>query len=110
MSTRAQQWNPVWGPLTKESIRRRHADCGSNHVSRRTHSAGTQYVGRTSPGVCYVLRGSCRYEFDGIVVSIASQQFAHLPGGEFHFSAGDDGVELVMVWPLPDDWPSSPAS
>ena len=54
-------------------------------------------------GLCYVLRGACRYDF-GESVTIQAGEVAELPAGDYEFEVlGADDVELVMVWELPPE-------
>jgi hypothetical protein len=62
---------------------------------------GTTFRGVTRSGACYVLAGSCRYEFEGRSIELRCGQFTELPDGEFGFEVlGAEPLLLVRAWKL----------
>jgi hypothetical protein len=88
----------VHGPLTEDTIRKRHQPSEAYRISRFVYPRGTSFRGTMRPGVCYVLQGTCRYDGHEIV----SGQQAELSGGDYSFeTVGEETVEIILVWPLP---------
>jgi hypothetical protein len=92
-----------FGPLSLEAIRSIHQPANRHRISPNSYAAGTSFSGSTQEGVCYVLRGSVRFEFPGgESLTLRSGQFGTLPRGTFGFEVlGPDAAEVVRVWKLP---------
>ena len=101
----AHVWNSQdWGPMTEESIRRRHSPAGSHRLSVSHYPPGTSFPGVMKAGTCYVLRGKCRYTFQDSVV-LSRGTWSELPGGQFHFEVlGNEELTVVTAWLLPPEF------
>jgi hypothetical protein len=98
-----KEWNEELGPMDESSIRKLHTPAECYRVSTYSYAPGATFRGAMRPGLCYILQGSCRYDF-GFKILLRKGQVARLPGGEYDFAAlGDDGVVVTLVWELPFD-------
>jgi hypothetical protein len=96
-----QQWDDERdGPLTEESVRRRHQPANAFRVSRLSYPPGARFVGAARAGTTFVLDGSCRIAGRDWSVELCKGQYADLPEGKFDFETVE-GVTIVSVWLLP---------
>lgn len=91
------------GALSVEAIRRRLDHPGRYRVSSQRFPPGARFAGTARAGSFYVLSGACRYTAGDEAVEVAAGQGCETPEGEYELAvAGDEAVEVVRVWALPE--------
>lgn len=97
-----------WSELSQESIsleaiRKLHAPPSHFRVSPYRYPAGTAFPGSARAGRIYVLSGQCSFIVGDWRAELAPATYADSPSGGFEFQVlGDDAVELVRAWELPE--------
>jgi hypothetical protein len=99
---KTSQWAHYFDGEPSEEILRLHFARPRYRLVRSTYRPRLQFTGMMGPGTCYVLRGACRYVFNGAAVTLKTGEFCEVPGGRYEFEAlGPGEAEVVRVWYLP---------
>jgi hypothetical protein len=99
-SMQVKQWSHHFAGDPSEATLREHFKSVEFRVSRKVHEPHLRFYGLMTSATCYLLRGACRYTFDGKgSVLLRAGEFCELPGGDFLFeSMGAAETEEVLVW------------
>jgi hypothetical protein len=91
--------------ISLEAIRKLHTPPSHFRISRYQYTAGTALPGIAHAGRCYVLSGRCSFTVGDWQAEIVSAAYADLPSGSHELLVpGDDPVELVWVWEIPEPY------
>lgn len=55
--------------MTYEKLKELYSDKSKYRVSRTRRKTGTSYPVTSAEGICYIISGSCRFEFDGFTIT-----------------------------------------
>ena len=106
MISTMNQWSEISpDPLTVEAIRERHTPQSHYRISPNRYASGTFFIGSSRAGRIYVLSGSCSKNVGAWSVTLGPGAFADFPAGDFTFQVlGDQEVQLVNVWSIPEPY------
>lgn len=91
------------GPLDEETVRSKFVPRHHYRVTRYCFPKGATFEGSMQSGRCFVLRGRCRYSFADATTVMSRGEFADLPAGSYVLEVvGEDELELVVSWQLPE--------
>ena len=73
-------------------------------VSEFHYSAGEIIEGSMRTGNCFVMAGTCSYEFSNKYrVGLTSGEYIQLSEGTYQLIVGDqDDLHIIVVWELPE--------
>ena len=97
-----KQWNQQFeGAPSEEALRQRFK--GQEYrVAKSTYRAPLRFSGVMGPGMCYVLKGACRYAFKDEAATLRAGEFCETPGGDYDFEVVGAGEAIVVkIWHMP---------
>ena len=85
--------------MTYEKLKELYPDKSKYRVSRKKRTTGASYPVTTAEGLCYIISGSCNFEYDDFIIEGKALEKFMIPTGTYIFKPNPkEGVELVMVW------------
>lgn len=101
---REETWDPeADGPLTLAVLEARFAPPSRFRITPGRYPAGSRLKLSAAPGLCFVLRGTCRIRCPEPLL-LRPGQYAALPGGDFELRVvGAEPVELIRVFEVDGD-------
>jgi hypothetical protein len=104
MASPAQRWSELSSEcISLEGIRKLHTPSSHFRVSPNRYPAGTTFPGSSMTGRVYVLSGHCVLRAGQWRVELVAGTYADFPAGPYEFQVlGDQGVELVNVYEIPE--------
>jgi hypothetical protein len=99
---KTRKWTEVsGGVMTAERIRQLFQPSHEFRISKYEYPARTEFPGVMRSAMCFLLCGSCRYDFESASVTLAAGEVCDLPSGAYNLKVlGDEGVTIVQVWNL----------
>lgn len=86
------------GPLSQETLEERFAPPARFRVAPSRYPVGARLHLTSAPGLCFVVKGTCRLRCPEPLL-LKPGQYAALPGGDFELRVvGSEPVELIRVF------------
>ncbi len=107
----AHDWDQeTYGVLCEAALRSKYQPPERFVFQSTRFPVGAKFKGVAKQGLCFVVRGMCRYRFHDVVL-IRANQYAELPEGEYEFQVvGPMPLEILRVFEAPREKPKSPAA
>ena len=103
MANAIERWRDLIGPRSLDEYLAQHfGDTSRYRISRRTYRPRENTAGAMIGGLCFVMRGRCRYSFKAAEFDLKDGDYCTLPRGNYSLTAlGDDECATVTVFEIP---------
>ena len=109
MNTAISKWNDTDGELTLEAVKSLHTPSYKYRITFNKHSTSPKLGETSRKGLVYVLKGRISYHFEDEIIHLKAGDICTIPEGSHQYEIGEEGVEHVRVWELPEFvWKSQP--
>ncbi|MBT3201371.1 MAG: hypothetical protein HN350_15835 [Phycisphaerales bacterium] len=110
MNTVVSKWDDTDGELTLEAVKSLHTPSYKYRITFNKHSSKSPKLDECSrKGLVYVLKGRISFHFEYEVIHLKAGDICTIPEGSHQCEIGEEGVENVRVWELPEFfWKSQP--
>lgn len=96
------KWNNEYDVEMTEEVMRSYFSHGRYRVSKFSYPANTELPGSMRASIGFILKGNCKYSFKERDINLKAEEFSKLPEGKYTLKTGEEELELMLVWELPN--------